>query len=116
MPHRALRPCTEYPCRALVQRGRCAAHQKQYEQRDRAHRGTAGRRGYDLAWRKATAGFLQLHPWCARCARANCRTRSELVGHIVPVNRAPERRLDPSNWEALCRSCNAMQAREDNHV
>ena len=32
---------------------------------------------------------------------------------IIPITKAPERRLDPSNWIALCRSCNTTQAYED---
>jgi 5-methylcytosine-specific restriction protein A len=113
-----LKPCAEVGCRLLVRKGvsRCDACKRRHEQRDIQRRGDASRRGYDHTWRKATAGFLAWHLWCARCAREGRQTPATLVGHIVAVRIDPSRRLDPSNWEALCLSCNGKQAHEDNQT
>lgn len=51
-------------------------------------------------WRKLRAAWLMQHPACARCGLAG-----EEVHHIVPRFRAPERTLDPTNLQTLCRAC-----------
>ena len=53
-------------------------------------------------WRRLRRLWLMRHPTCARCGLAG-----EEVHHVVPRATAPERTLDPSNLETLCRSCHA---------
>lgn len=65
-------------------------------------RPSASRRGLGADWRKLRAEHLRHHPWCCRCGE-----RAEEVDHIVPRSIAPERRLDPSNLQSLCKSCHS---------
>lgn len=114
MPRRAPHPCLEQGCGVLTTHGtRCDRCARKYEARDRERRGNAASRGYDAAWQKATAGFLTIHAWCENIdAHPFSPPRSQVVGHRVAL-RNSGKRLDPSNWIALCRSCNAKQAHDD---
>lgn len=107
---RAPRLCS---CGLLVAPGETCLCQRHRAAQRADTRPPASARGYDAEWRRRTAGFLRLHPHCAACARAGVVTPSEVVGHIVSVRIDPSRRLDPSNWEALCRSHNARDAHRD---
>jgi 5-methylcytosine-specific restriction enzyme A len=116
MPWAPKHPCAHAGCPALVEHGRtrCDPHQREHQRQDAATRGSAQDRGYGADWQRATRDYLTRHPWCARCEREGRRTRSTLVGHKQAIRHNPARRLDPSNWEALCVSCNTTQAHEDN--
>ena len=46
---------------------------------------------------------------CKECHRAG---RLE-VHHLIPVHRAPERELDPSNVVVLCRTCHLGHTRKE---
>jgi 5-methylcytosine-specific restriction protein A len=108
------RPCIEPRCPNITDGTRCDHHQREYDARDRERRGSASDRGYDAQWRKATAGYLKLHPWCERTENhPSERVRSTVVGHCVAFQHGGDR-LNPSNWIALCHSCNGAQAVEDN--
>lgn len=106
------RPCITRGCPRSTYRSRCDACERLFWQMDRAMRGSASDRGYNAEWRAATAGYLVLHPWCARCQREGRRTRSAVVGHVKALRHGGAR-LDPRNWEALCNGCNAKQSHED---
>lgn len=108
-------PCGSAQCGVLLPRGTryCEVHARIAQQRDVATRGTAAQRGYDAAWRHATKDYLASHPWCARCERESRKSPSALVGHIKSIRDYPGLRLEPSNWEPLCVSCNAKQSHEE---
>jgi 5-methylcytosine-specific restriction endonuclease McrA len=42
--------------------------------------------------------WLQEHPDCRVCG-----ARADVVDHVQSIRVAPERRLDPSNLQSLCR-------------
>jgi 5-methylcytosine-specific restriction enzyme A len=57
---------------------------------------------------------LELEPTCRHCRRRGIERRAVLVDHIIPIRKAPERRLDPSNLQALCGPCHQRKTiRED---
>lgn len=100
MPHRAARACVVPGCPNLV-RGRdsrCPEHQREYEARQDARRGTASERGYDARWQKIRDRFLGDHPFCEICGEP-----ATVAHHIV---RRREGGGDtPRNLMALCASC-----------
>ena len=55
---------------------------------------------YDATWQKLRARFLHHHPKCRTCSKP-----SKHVDHIITIRRAPERRLDWTNLQALCPEC-----------
>jgi len=74
-----------------------------------AKRPNARARGYDREWEKARAEYLAAYPSCRRCG-----ARAVLVDHIVSIRKAPHRRLDRTNFQALCTPCHSSwkQAKE----
>lgn len=56
------------------------------------------------AWRKASKTHLRLHPLCVDCEAAGRSVPATQVNHIVDRLDAPERALDPTNFESLCGS------------
>jgi 5-methylcytosine-specific restriction protein A len=60
---------------------------------------------------------LNEHPWCrfhleATPSRVVVAT---VVDHVLTIEEAPERRLDPSNLQSLCKPCHdRIKQREDN--
>lgn len=63
---------------------------------------SAAERGYDHEWRKARADWLAVYPSCARCGQ-----KADVVDHIVPIRKAPHRRLDRTNFQSLCTPCHS---------
>jgi 5-methylcytosine-specific restriction protein A len=100
-----MRPCSGSPtCPNLVSAGRCPDCSRTYE----AHRGSRIARGYDAAWLRLRAWFLQQpeHVLCRICQRAGRVTVAKEVDHIVPfVGRDDPRRLDVTNLQPLCVEC-----------
>lgn len=79
--------------------------------RERKARHDAGRpqardRGYDSQWEKAARAFLAL-PGNSRCA---CGAPAVVVRHVVSIRRAPQLRMERSNWRPGCQKCNAKDA------
>jgi hypothetical protein len=58
---------------------------------------------YNYDWRKFRAEYLKEHPFCIKCADENLDFPTEELHHIIPVEVAPDRRLDPKNIQPLCR-------------
>jgi len=98
MPARAPRLCS---CGKVVPPGvTCACQARAKAARDaRADkkRGTASQRGLGADWRKVRQAHISRHPFCW------CGEKAVDVDHIVPRRIAPERRLDPSNLQSLCK-------------
>ncbi len=67
---------------------------------DTERRGGARSRGYDVDWKTARDAYLALHMVCERCRRQ----LSSLVHHRRPLREGGSR-LDPANFEAVCRKC-----------
>ncbi|WAJ30957.1 HNH endonuclease [Antarcticirhabdus aurantiaca] len=113
MPARAPRICGQ--CGGVHQPGdRCAKADVSTRARKAkadAKRPSARARGYDGEWEKARADYLAAYPSCRRCGAP-----ATLVDHIVPIRNAPDRRLDRTNFQALCTPCHSSwkQAKERN--
>jgi len=103
--HRLRTACT---CGGTITRGACdRCGPIRPESADK--RPSAARRGYDRAWQQLRAHTLATHPWCADCDQAGIVTESTEVHHLQPIAEAPNRRLDPSNLMALCKSCHSRR-------
>jgi 5-methylcytosine-specific restriction protein A len=71
-------------------------------------------RFYNLrAWRNLRRAYLAAHPLCARCAREGRVTAAAEVHHIEPIAVRPERRLDWSNLEGLCKTHHSRETAQD---
>lgn len=66
-------------------------------------RGHSRARGYDRTWERLRRMHLAEHPLCAYCLKRGVSTLATVVDHIEPIEEAPERRLDPSNLQSLCK-------------
>jgi 5-methylcytosine-specific restriction enzyme A len=73
-------------------------------------RASSKERGYDDAWRKLRARFLDRNPICAALG---CRELATEVDHIYSVHDRPELRLAEFNLRGYCKSHHsARTARE----
>lgn len=70
----------------------------------RRERGAEQGQRYGTDWRRLRARHLEQHPLCATCGAV-----ARYVDHKQTIRDAPERRLDPSNLESLCRSCHSRK-------
>jgi|SRR5581483_1078129 len=101
-----LRPCAAQPCSELVEKGRCAKHRQELD----ADRGTTVQRGYDAAWKRIRAAKLARDPFCE--IRTNCDGAiATEVDHREPIAQRPDLRLEWSNLQSSCKSCNAAKAK-----
>lgn len=111
MPVRAPRVCGL--CGGVHQYGeRCAkavARDRERKARHDAKRPSRHERGYDNDWQQLRAAHLIRQPYCARCGAT-----ATTVDHVIPIRKAPERRLDPTNLQSLCTACHSgwKQAKE----
>lgn len=107
-----LRTCAGSPaCRNRVHAGVCRA----CRQRRERQRGSRHDRGYDAAWVRLTARFWKdpANRYCRRCAARGVQELATDVDHIVPFEGKDDpRRLDPSNLQPLCGTCNRQKALE----
>lgn len=104
------RPCRHAGCPELVDRGYCEKHkrpnytesQKRYDKR----RGTTSERGYDGRWQRIRLQALQRDCYlCRPCYREGRTTVAVDVDHIIPIKAAPDKRLELSNLQSICREC-----------
>jgi len=74
----------------------------------RKHSGTTKDRGYSHDHRTASERYRTEHPLCERCIKllgvlqAN---PSDEMHHIEAIVNNPDKRMNSSNWLALCRPC-----------
>lgn len=66
-------------------------------------RESAHKRGYDGDWNIVRRFHLDMFPNCKYCAEQGKLVRADVVDHIEPIHLAPERRLDLSNLQSLCK-------------
>jgi hypothetical protein len=71
-------------------------------------RGNTKQAGYDSRHRLASERYRADRPLCERCVMLygviNARPSRDMH-HIEAIRRAPERRMDASNWLAVCGPC-----------
>lgn len=112
MPSAPLRTCPGSPtCPNLVAKGPCKACARKRDQL----RGSRHQRGYDAAWVRLTDVFWRdpAHQYCRRCAARGIQEAATQVDHIVPFEGLEDpRRLDPTNLQPLCGTCNRQKALE----
>jgi 5-methylcytosine-specific restriction protein A len=108
MPRPPLRLCAQQGCSARVPQGYCALHRAVREH----DRGTRTARGYDNQWLRLSKAYLAAHPWCVGYPQGvhPIRVLAEVTDHILPIKARPDLRLEPRNWQPLCRACNARKA------
>jgi len=100
------RICTSPGCGALVERGRCAEHQRSAD----LYRGTAHERGYTTTGHRAfRAAVLRRNPICVVCEIAvstvadhHPRERATLAALGLDPN-------DPTYGRGLCASCHGKE-------
>jgi 5-methylcytosine-specific restriction protein A len=68
---------------------------------------------YDSEWRKTSRQFLRENPFCALCRAKNLLVQATVTDHVEPLWSNPSRRLDPTNFQALCRPCNGRKIATD---
>ena len=66
-------------------------------------------RMYSTAWRKARAGFLRKHPFCATCLTAGREVRATELDHVVPHDGDFDRFWTRDNWQPLCKPCHSRK-------
>lgn len=108
-PYAPKTPCRHPGCPALVtkaDRGRCAAHRKDYNRAIDRDREPSSVRGYDARWARFRAQYLRAHPICA----CGCGDPAQEVHHIVPVT-GPDDPLfyDESNLAGLTHACHSRE-------
>lgn len=100
MPERAPHICG---CGRVVPSGATCPCQRKRDAERKARfnktRPSSTQQGLGADWRKLRARHLLRHPFCEVCGAPTTD-----VDHIVPRRIAPERRLDPTNLQSLCRS------------
>ena len=101
MPTRPKVPCRHPGCAALVEPGTkyCEKHKTLHPEEIRS----AGSRGYNRAWQKASKQFLAAHPLCTMCMKEGRYTKATVVDHIIPHRGDEELFWDRSNWQSLCK-------------
>lgn len=105
------------PTSAPKHRPRRAAPPAEAPQQVRRHgtpRESASARGYGSRWRKSSQAYLQRHRLCVHCLEKGRTTLALAVDHIVPHRGDMTLFWDPTNWQALCKTChNRKTAAED---
>jgi 5-methylcytosine-specific restriction protein A len=114
----AKRPCRYSGCRTLVtgRDGFCDAHKSHANISSRAndsYRGSSTQRGYDYKWQKTSAGYLKHHPFCVSCEAKGVIGVAVELDHIIPIQVAPLRKYDRSNWQGLCKPCHTAKTNRD---
>ena len=98
--------CNHAGCTCLTTDTYCPTHALLHLARI-DYRETSDQRGYDSRWQQARARYLRRHPLCERCEQQDRVVIASMVHHIVPIDEGGER-LDPDNFQALCRNCHEI--------
>ena len=101
MPYKPAHPCNAPGCPRLTTRRYCPEHQRAYDARRDAERGTAAERGYDQQWRNVRQRALARDGF--RCRACGSGEGLE-VHHVVPMSKGGSR-FALSNLMTLCGTC-----------
>lgn len=88
--------------------GYCEAHRKQAQRARDAHRPSSRQRGYNGQWEKFRAWYCNQAgtQYCWRCLELKGEIiKSEVIHHIIPIEKRPDLRLVEDNCMPLCRQC-----------
>src|ERR1700733_11172024 len=109
MPLAAKKPCNRHGCPKLTSRRYCEDHTDVSREHDK-WRGNASSRGYGSDWKRVRMQVLKRDKFlCLICLAAGRVTAALDVDHIIPISIAPERRLDTTNCQSLCRACHRIK-------
>lgn len=109
--------CPEPGCGALVARGRCPAHSREF----RRERGTRHEQGYGNRWARRARLFRDRYPLCgmrpdnrppvmSRCYDERRVTLAYHVDHVVPHKGDQSLFWDElNNWQSLCSACHSRK-------
>lgn len=104
-------PCPSPGCPAITPPDTyCEDHSAEGWQGD--DRPSAAQRGYDTKWRKVRRSYLREHPLCEHCEDRDRVRAAKDVDHITPLSEGGAR-LDPDNFQALCRACHNRKTRRE---
>jgi 5-methylcytosine-specific restriction protein A len=112
MPQAAKRPCRKTGCPNLTDSAYCDEHRQPEQGQRELWRGSASSRGYDAAWKRIRLQALKRdYHLCQTCLRATPPRFNPAVDvdHVIPIRVAPDRRLDLSNLQSICRECHAKK-------
>jgi len=119
LPTRSKRPCSVRGCPNLSDSRWCSEHSKDRKvtQSYDFRRGSRQSRGYDAQWLAFRPTILERDSHlCQECARQGIIKAGNEVDHIIPIIEAPERRLDPTNTETLCKPHHSQKTYRENHA
>lgn len=107
MPFKAPRICS---CGKVVPSGvKCECQKARKRASDKiydAQRPSARQRGYDKEWEKAAKRFL-MQPRNRLCVL--CGAEATVVDHKIAFKGDDALRMDPTNWQPMCRPCNSRK-------
>lgn len=69
------------------------------------HSKTTTQRGYGADWARVSKMVRTEQPLCVACKAQGRITAATEVHHIIPLQAAPERRLERDNLVSVCRAC-----------
>ena len=100
-PRKAMQVCPTPGCPTLTPSGRCPA----CEAKARASRPRHKDAGRGKDWSKASAAYLQTHPYC-ECEECSAKPQLQRdlateVDHIDGLGPLGPRGFDPTNWQAM---------------
>lgn len=55
--------------------------------------------------------FLSREPWCRRCFERDLVVLAVDLEHILPVDKRPDLKYEPGNWQPLCVDCHRRKTR-----
>lgn len=99
--------CNHAGCNILTADTYCIEHAPLHVQQRADYRVAAAKRGYDAKWQQVRARYLRRHPLCERCTEKGRFIMASMVHHIIPISDGGAR-LDPRNFQALCRDCHEV--------
>ena len=66
-------------------------------------------------WRSMRLYILTTYPYCANCLSKGLTTLGNEVDHIIDLKDAPERCLDITNLQVLCKPCHSEKTYQENN-
>lgn len=94
----------------MAEKIRCSSTQRNYHY-NRTHRNMRTEK-YDSTWREFSENYRKRNPFCVMCwDEGNYNTQHIHVDHIVPLDKAPDRKYDLENVRSLCRSHHGLVTR-----
>lgn len=99
MPLTPLRPCRRPGCGKVTRTGFCDEHNKD------TGRESATKRGYNARWQRFRKQYLQQHPLCRECEKADRISAATVIDHIIPHRGDRRKFWDQSNLQPMCKPC-----------